>query len=111
MGSRGVAYNGCHPSVIKLTDTLPYFQHARTIGFWCGRAGRSFGGTIAERLGIAAAKLSFHRKQVANAGMVEARQDGWFVFYSANCDQMNGLLGYLTENWCQGEGFAAECAP
>ena len=68
-------------------------------------------GTIAERLDIAGATLSFHLKELANAGMVESRQDGRFVYYSANYDQMNGLLAYLTENCCQGESCAAECAP
>ena len=68
-------------------------------------------GAIAERLDILGATLSFHLKELANAGMVEARQDGRFVYYSANYDQMNGLLAYLTENCCQGEGCATECTP
>jgi ArsR family transcriptional regulator len=74
-----------------------------------GREGLS-AGTIAQRLDLPAATLSFHLKELANAGMVEARQDGRFVFYSANYDQMNGLLGYLTENCCQGESCATESA-
>ena len=41
-------------------------------------------GTIAERLDIAAATLSFHLKELSHAGMVESRQDGRFVYYSAN---------------------------
>ena len=75
-----------------------------------GPAGLS-AGTIAERLDIAAATLSFHLKELAHAGMVEARQDGRYVYYSANYDQMNGLLAYLTENCCQGESCEAQCAP
>ena len=63
-------------------------------------------GTIAERLNLAGATLSFHLKELAQAGMAEARQEGRFVYYSANYEQMNGLLAYLTENCCQG----AECA-
>ena len=43
--------------------------------------------------------------------MVALRQDGRYVYYSANYDQMNGLLAYLTENCCQGEGCLAKCAP
>lgn len=69
-------------------------------------------GTIAERLDIAGATLSFHLKELAHAGMVESRQDGRFVYYSANYDQMNALLAYLTENCCQGEscgvGYASQ---
>ena len=66
-----------------------------------GREGLSVG-TVAQRLDLAAPTLSFHLKELANAGMVQSRQDGRFVFYSANYDQMNGLLGYLTENCCGG---------
>ena len=68
-------------------------------------------GTIAERLDLPGATLSFHLKELAHAGMVESRQDGRFVFYSANYEQMNGLLGYLTENCCQGEGCGTACVP
>jgi DNA-binding transcriptional ArsR family regulator len=68
-------------------------------------------GTIAERLDIPGATLSFHLKELANAGMAESRQNGRFVYYSANYDQMNGLLAYLTENCCQGENCATESAP
>ena len=68
-------------------------------------------GTIAKRLDIAGATLSFHLKELAHAGMVAARQDGRYVYYSANYGQMNGLLAYLTENCCQGQGCAAECGP
>jgi DNA-binding transcriptional ArsR family regulator len=67
-------------------------------------------GAIAERLDIAGATLSFHLKELTHAGMVEPRQDGRFVYYSANYDQMNALLAYLTENCCQGS-CAVECAP
>ena len=68
-------------------------------------------GAIAERLDLPAATLSFHLKELANAGMAQSRQDGRFVYYSANYDRMNGLLGYLTENCCQGEESASVCAP
>jgi ArsR family transcriptional regulator len=67
-------------------------------------------GTIADRLDVPAATLSFHLKELTNAGMIGPRQDGRFVYYSANYDQMNGLLGYLSENCCQGDS-AARCAP
>jgi len=68
-------------------------------------------GTIAERLALPGATLSFHLKELANAGMVESRQDGRFVYYSANYEQMNGLLSYLTENCCQDESCTQACVP
>ena len=68
-------------------------------------------GTVAERLDLPAATLSFHLKELANAGMIGARQEGRFIYYSANYARMNGLLGYLTKNCCQAEGCASDCAP
>jgi len=65
-------------------------------------------GTIAERLDVPAATLSFHLKELAHAGMIESRQDGRFVYYAANYSRMNGLLGFLSENCCRGD---AACTP
>ena len=68
-------------------------------------------GTIAERMDMAGATLSFHLKELAHAGMVTARQDGRFIHYSANYRAMSGLMDYLTENCCQGEACAVDCKP
>ena len=68
-------------------------------------------GVIAERLDMPSATLSFHLKELANARLVSARQDGRFVYYAANFGRMNALIGFLTENCCQGAGCVVECAP
>jgi len=68
-------------------------------------------GTIAQRLDIAGATLSFHLKELAHAGLVTPRQDGRFIYYSANYAAMNDLVGYLTENCCQGRGCATAWPP
>ena len=68
-------------------------------------------GAIAQRLDIAGATLSFHLKELAHAGLVTPRQDGRFIYYSANYPAMNDLVGYLTENCCQGQACATECPP
>ena len=57
---------------------------------------------IAERVGIPANTLSFHLKALSHADLVVSRQDGRFIYYSANYQQMNALLGFLTENCCGG---------
>ncbi|MGW8391623.1 ArsR/SmtB family transcription factor [Pseudoduganella sp. HUAS MS19] len=62
---------------------------------------------IGEQLEIAPSSLSFHLKELSNAGLIEARQDGRFIIYSANFDTMNNVLAFLTENCCGGES----CSP
>jgi ArsR family transcriptional regulator, arsenate/arsenite/antimonite-responsive transcriptional repressor len=59
-------------------------------------------GKIGERLGLAPATLSFHLAFLARAGLVTQRREGRFVFYSADFEAMNRLLGFLTENCCGG---------
>jgi ArsR family transcriptional regulator len=64
-------------------------------------------GAIAGAVGIPAATLSFHISQLARAGLVAARQEGRFIFYSANFVAMDDLIAYLTDNCCQG----GQCLP
>jgi len=62
---------------------------------------------IAERLGVPANTLSFHLKTLSHANLVHSRQDGRFIYYSTNYDQMNELLSFLTENCCGGKGCSS----
>jgi len=68
-------------------------------------------GELAAQLSIAPATLSFHLKELLNAGLVGARPVGRFVFYTANYRAMNDLLAYLTENCCAADCDDNECAP
>jgi DNA-binding transcriptional ArsR family regulator len=64
-------------------------------------------GVMAEGVGIASTSLSFHLKELMNAGLVTQERHGRNLVYRAAYDNMNALLSYLTENCCQG----AVCAP
>lgn len=68
-------------------------------------------GKISELTGIAPSSLSFHLKELAHAGMVDSRQAGRFVIYTANFSTMNALLGFLTENCCGGNPCSPVCSP
>jgi DNA-binding transcriptional ArsR family regulator len=77
-------------------------------------------GRIAEAIGAPASTLSFHLKELASAGLVRARQDGRFIYYTADYAAMSALVAFLTEKCCQGtpasqaragQAVASRCAP
>ena len=63
-------------------------------------------GAIGEALDLAAATLSFHLKELRNGGIVHCRREGRSLIYSPDFDRMRELMGFLTENCCEGA-----CAP
>ena len=68
-------------------------------------------GDIGAKLRLAPATLSFHLKELTHAGLLEAHQEGRFIYYAPDFDHMNELVSYLTENCCGGETCAPVCAP
>jgi ArsR family transcriptional regulator len=66
-------------------------------------------GAVATGLGLAPNTLTFHFDRLRTAGLVAVRREGRSMIYAARFDTMNALLGYLTENCCQGR--ADQCAP
>ena len=66
---------------------------------------------IAQILDLPNATLSFHLKELAQASLVSARQEGRFIYYTANYPAMNDLVGFLTENCCGGEDCGAGSKP
>jgi DNA-binding transcriptional ArsR family regulator len=65
-------------------------------------------GALVEALEVPATSLSFHLKELAHAGLVSQERQGRNLIYRAAFDQMNALLGYLTENCCHGEACLVE---
>ena len=80
-----------------------------------GRSGLT-PGVIQEGLGIPAATLSFHLKELLHTELVTQERESRYLIYRAAFDQMNAVLAYMTENCCQGAGCvtttesAATCA-
>ena len=69
-------------------------------------------GRIADVLDVPPATLSFHLKELAHAGLIRARQESRFIYYSADFEAMNGLVAYLTENCCRASDVCdSACAP
>jgi ArsR family transcriptional regulator len=66
-------------------------------------------GDVAGALHLAPNTLSFHFDRLREAGLVTVRREGRSMIYAARYETMNALLGYLTENCCQGHDD--QCAP
>ena len=67
-------------------------------------------GEVAARLSISPNNLTFHFDKLREAGLVTVRREGRSMIYAARYDAMNALLGYLTENCCQGAACSVEAA-
>ena len=67
-------------------------------------------GAVGERLGLAPATLSFHLAHLSRVGLIRGRQDGRFIYYSADYSAMDELIAFLTENCCQGEACLPKTA-
>lgn len=74
-------------------------------------------GRLTEQLHVAPNTLSFHLKELTHAGLISQERQGRNLVYRASFDRMNALLGYLTENCCQGSAClspaatACDCEP
>ena len=68
-------------------------------------------GAIGDKLDLAPATLSFHLAGLRHAGLVSERREGRTLFQAADFGAMNGLVGYLSENCCQGADCGVSCAP
>jgi DNA-binding transcriptional ArsR family regulator len=66
-------------------------------------------GTIAERVGVPPATLSFHLKELERAGLLSARRESRQIYYAPDIAGMRGLLAFLTEDCCG--GHPEICAP
>ncbi|MCU4122126.1 ArsR/SmtB family transcription factor [Variovorax sp. N23] len=64
-------------------------------------------GALVEAIGVPATSLSFHLKELTHAGLVSQERQGRHLIYRAAFDRMSALLGYLTQNCCQGEACVA----
>lgn len=63
-------------------------------------------GAISDSLGVPGPTLSFHLKELKNAGVVRQRREGRSLIYAPDFGAMTKLIGFLNEKCCQGVGEA-----
>ena len=59
-------------------------------------------GDLAKRLGLPKPTLSFHLKELSNAGLIDASRDGRSIIYRLRKEGIRRLMQFLTEDCCQG---------
>ena len=70
-------------------------------------------GALAEALKIPPSSMSFHLAQLSNAGLISQRRQSRSIIYAADYAAMSNLMGYLTENCCNGAACISDavCTP
>src|SRR6187401_1637638 len=58
-------------------------------------------GELQTKLDIPASTLSHHLDRLASSGLLKARRQGTFIYYSAEFTQLRALTDYLWEDCCK----------
>jgi len=66
-------------------------------------------GALADTVGISAASVSHHLKELSHASLVASRREGRSIIYSAAYPALAGLIAFLMKDCCQGRPEV--CAP
>lgn len=61
-------------------------------------------GELSGHFAIPAATMSFHLKELSQAGLLVSRRESRSIIYSANYEHMQVLLDFLLENCCSDNG-------
>lgn len=67
-------------------------------------------GALAEAVGVSAASVSHHLKELSYAGLVASRREGRSILYSAAYPTLSGLVEFLLKDCCQGRPEVCEPA-
>jgi len=60
-------------------------------------------GEIAKACDITPSTLSHHLNQMRQCGLIDRTRKSRSLIYSVNFHEMNGLIGFLSEDCCQGQ--------
>lgn len=68
-----------------------------------GSAGMA-AGELSDHFGLPPATMSFHLKELTNAGLITSRRESRSIIYSANYKNIQMLMQFLMENCCADNG-------
>ncbi|MCJ2054304.1 ArsR/SmtB family transcription factor [Methylobacterium sp. J-070] len=66
-------------------------------------------GALAGAIGVSASTISFHLKELQQAGLIQSRREGRSILYSVAYPVLSGLIAFLMRDCCQGRPEV--CAP
>ncbi len=107
-----------HSTILEQWNQKKSFKHWRPLRTRCGSKcfgrwswpGRAVSRRASSRRRWASLRPRSHLKELAGSGLVTQERASRHLIYRAAYDNMNALLGYLTDNCCQGAACAVETA-
>jgi ArsR family transcriptional regulator, arsenate/arsenite/antimonite-responsive transcriptional repressor len=98
------------PEALKALAALAQAQRLRVYRALVQAGGAGLTpGALAVMLDLPASSLSFHLKELVNAQLSHAEQQGRSLIYRADFSHMQALLGFLTENCCAADPAGGCC--
>ena len=58
-------------------------------------------GDIQDHLDLPASTLSHHLKRLSSTGLIQARNEGTFIYYTADYEALRALTSYIWEDCCK----------
>lgn len=74
-------------------------------------------GAIADEAGVSSSNMSFHLKELENAGLISSRREARSIIYAADYGSLSALIQFLMKDCCAGHpeictpSLAQTCCP